>query len=114
MVWPEPVTGVLLEAVQTGVQFARWERRVLPRTPSHRQEWLVEICDTIKEAEAFEIAYGLRFWPTRRSACNLDGGCPFRKVCSATPPTRKAVLETYYVRRPHDPLKPGGRKVEGR
>jgi hypothetical protein len=109
--WPEPVTGVLLEAVQTGVGFARWERRVLPRSPAKRAEWLKEVCRTVREAERCAMEFGPSPWPMRRSACNLDGGCPYRRVCSQEPRMRQAMLEHGFVRRPHDPLRPGGRAV---
>lgn len=96
-------SGMMVEALQTGVQFARWERKIFQRTPAYRTEWLKELIYWIKRAESY--AYE-GYWPRNRATCKLDGGCPFLSVCKqGTAQTRQKMLEQNWTREVWDPLK---------
>lgn len=90
VLFPElKVAGVLVEAMQTGVNFARFQRQPIHRTPAQRDEWYEEIIALIGEAE--NCAKN-DFWPRRTAVCGLYGGCPFRKVCGKSPSVRNVFL----------------------
>ena len=103
ILFPElKIKGVLLEATQAAVQFARFHRQPMYRTPAQREEWLQEMLAYIQEAEEC-AARG--HWPLRRTSCNLYGGCPFRSICSKDPAVRERFLRGGdYVEQHWDPL----------
>ncbi len=103
VLFPElKIAGVLLEATQSAVQFARFHTQPLYRTPEQREEWLGEVLGLIAEAESYARA---AYWPRRTAVCGLYGGCPFRKVCSRSPGVRPHFLASAeFVERRWDPL----------
>lgn len=98
------ISGVMMEGIQTAVNFARFVRQPLYHTKARREEWLARMLDVIQEAEACARA---QTWPMNTAACNLNGGCPYQRICSADPSQRERLLtETGdYVERKWDPLK---------
>lgn len=106
LLYPElKFTGVMLEAIQVGVNFARVVRKDFRWTQARREEWLHEVMDKITQAE-FNALHN--DWPMDRTVCNLHGGCPFRNVCKADPSQRERILTQTddYIHQPWDPLIP--------
>lgn len=79
------IRGVLLEATQLAVGFARFLRQPLYHTPARREEWLASVHRALEQAETYARA---TFWPMNTAVCNLNGGCPFREVCRRDPSQR--------------------------
>jgi len=98
---PEPVKGVLIDAVQLGVTFSRFQRAQIGRTDAQREEWLHDSMHFIRQNEEYVKN---DYWPQNDQGCNLYGGCPYREVCAATPEIRPKLLEGLYVKRIWDPL----------
>lgn len=100
-VLPEVGTkGVMMEAAQTGVTFARFARQFVNRTPPMREEWLRDILYWISQAENFARD---QYWPQNQASCSNYGGCPYRGICSKDPASRKRFLEADFKRRFWDP-----------
>ena len=116
--WLPPLAGVLMEACQVGVTFARWERRGINRTDGLREQFLGEVCTIIKDAEARATAAeagsgkvaGLRVgpegrWPANSRVCSLYGGCHFAPVCTRDPSKhQEALMAAYRQKAPWNPL----------
>lgn len=91
VLFPElKIAGVMVEAMQTGVNFARFQRQPIHRTPAQRDEWYEEIIALLGEAETCARNDA---WPRRTAVCGLYGGCPFRKVCGKSPSVRELFLK---------------------
>lgn len=99
--YEQKIDGVLIDAVQTGVTFARLERGFVPRTEDQLNEWLAEL--RIWIGQAFEYAKS-NYWPMNQTACNHYGGCQFKSVCRLSPEFRDAELEANFERRFWNPL----------
>ncbi len=85
------IGGVVVEALQIGVNFARFDRRFIHRTQSQTEEWLRELCYWIKRAEADAEA---GFWPRNTATTMLYGGSEFRRPMATSPEFRDGLLET--------------------
>ena len=73
------VSGVMIDAIQTGVGFTRFERRMFHLTQDQTDEWIREAVTYIKQAEE---AYRTQNYPRNFASCGNYGGCKFRGVCS--------------------------------
>jgi PD-(D/E)XK nuclease superfamily len=97
----EPIEGIIIDAVQTGVGFSRYQRGFTHRTEDLRAEWLRTTEYWLLTAEYLARKYGEDDWPTNDSACF---GCQFRRVCAENPKMRQQVLDTGFVKRDWNPL----------
>ena len=101
MIAPEPIQGVIIDAVQLGVTFSRFQRAQIKRTPMQREEWF-------RDAKHFiqlnEIYVRDDYWPMNDTSCEKYGGCPYRSVCSASPEIRPRLLDGLFTKRIWDPL----------
>lgn len=95
------ISFAMIDAVETKVNFNRFARSFVQRTPSQVEEWIENTLWWIKQAERFAES---NFWPTNRQSCNKFGGCPFRKVCSKDKSTRHIWLNADFTRREWNPL----------
>lgn len=98
---PEPVLGVVVDAMQIGVTFTRFQRGTIPRTKPQLEEWYRDAVVYIRQNEAF-VESG--YWPQNDTACDKFGGCQFRKVCGSSPDIRSTLLNGLFTRRVWDPL----------
>lgn len=73
------ISGVLIDAVQTGVGFTRFGRQLFTLTEDQTDEWLEEAKTYILAAEK---AHTEDHYIRNFSACGNYGGCKFRDVCS--------------------------------
>lgn len=103
--WLPPLQGVMMEAAQIGVNFARFERKPIPRTEGQREEWLATIVSKIQEYERrallppSDVGEEGRFAPNY-AACSMYGGCHFAPVCTQDPTRQQITLEQQYEKRP--------------
>jgi hypothetical protein len=95
------VRGVIIDAVQLGVTFARFARAEISRTDAQLEEWFRDAVYYIRENEKFVRE---NYWPQNDTSCTKYGGCPYKKVCGATPDIRPRLLEGLFHRRLWDPL----------
>lgn len=101
MIGREPIKGVIVDAVQLGATFSRFQRGQILRTHTQLEEWLQDSLVYIKQNEDF-VAKG--HWPMNDTSCEKYGGCPYRKVCAATPEIRPKLLDGLFSTRIWDPL----------
>lgn len=95
------IKGVIIDAVQLGVTFSRFQRAQIPRTQAQLEEWFHDSQHYILANETYVKN---QYWPQNDTACNRYAGCPFRPVCGASPEIRPRLLEGLYHRRMWDPL----------
>ncbi len=97
----EHIKGVIIDAVQLGVTFSRFQRSQITRTPSQLEEWLKDSLTFIRQNEQYVKA---NYWPQNDAVCGLYGGCPYRAICSKSPDVRQPHLNALYAKRKWDPL----------
>lgn len=97
----EPIKGVIIDAVQLGVTFSRFQRSQIKRTPAQREEWIRDSMHYIKLNETYVAD---NYWPQNDTSCEKYGGCGYRDICSASPENRPRLLEGLFHKRSWDPL----------
>ena len=97
--------GLILDGVQVGATFARFQRYQVPRPAAVLTEWLQDLRYWLGAMEQCALD---AHWPQNDKACGMYGGCQFREVCSRAPSARASYLQAAYVKRVWDPLKVRG------
>lgn len=105
------VSGLIIDAVQLLVNETRFQRGIISRTPSQKQEWITDANYYLSLAEHFAAN---NYWPQNDKACSgvfldprtgeLRYGCEFRPVCGSAPEVRQTLLELNFQKRVWDPL----------
>lgn len=108
VVYGHTVRGVLLDAVQIGVNFVRFQRFPVYRPQPVLDEWLNELSYWIAQMElCAKAADGASApeaaFPQNDKACGLYGGCQFREVCGRSPMARKPIMDSTFKIRRWDP-----------
>lgn len=111
LIYPElRIRGVMLEAIQVGVNFVRFDRKEIVKWPDHAVETLRAILKSIAimcndGLLEDEVATDLDI-DFNETGCMAGGGpCNFRNVCNAHPAARRDILRQSFVRRePWSPL----------
>jgi hypothetical protein len=101
VVLSKPATGVIINACQLAVGFARFHRGIVTRTQAQTEEWMKDLECWIKKAETFARE---NYWPMNDTACMLYGGCEFQGVCSNDPSMRKTLLQSDFEKKTWNPL----------
>lgn len=97
----KPIQGVVIDAIQLGVNFARFRRGITNRTDDQLDEWLENTQFYFRLAEVYAEN---RYWPMNEMACDHYGGCHFREFCSKTPTIRRRMMESEFTRKQWNPL----------
>ena len=97
-----PVVGLIVDGVQVGVGFSRYQRGMVLRTEAQLNEWFKDLAHWLRRAEEYAEA---QYWPQNDKACF---GCQFRPVCAKSPGAREQWLAANYTRRTWDPSIPRG------
>jgi hypothetical protein len=107
-VFPQPPSGVVIDALQLGVNFTRFARFPIRYSESVANEFLANF-EALVRTKA-EPASRLGLWPREaESECNAyrradgSGGCEFRRVCKAPPSDRARQLRQDFVKSTWDP-----------
>jgi hypothetical protein len=95
------IEGVIIDAVQLGVTFSRFQRERITRTKPQLDEWVKDAMHYIRQNEDY-VAND--YWPQNDTSCDKYNGCPYRTVCAASPEVRPKLLEGLFHRRTWDPL----------
>lgn len=96
-----PVKGVLIDGAQIAVGFTRFERGFTYRTQEQLDEWLQVATEIIHRTRSYTA---LRTFPMNLTACTNYGGCPFAKICSASPSHREEIIWTEFKPKVWDPI----------
>ena len=102
IVFDKPLLGGIIDAAQVAVNFTKFQRGLVQRTPAQISEWLEDMEVWIKQAEGYAKA---GYWPMNDKSCHNFGGCEFRDVCNKDPAVRGQKLETLFEKKVWDPLK---------
>jgi PD-(D/E)XK nuclease superfamily len=110
MIYPEPCAGIIIDAIQVGATFSRFQRGFVERTPSQVEEFLHDLHYYLSCAESFAEA---NYWPMNDKACGHVGwdeergtlrfGCEFREICGSDPAVRETKLAAQFERSTWDP-----------
>lgn len=102
VIWPGPIGGVLVQGIQVGTTFAKFERGMATRSPGQLEEWLEDTIYWLRLAERYAAD---QRYPMNDKSCSLYGGCVFRKnVCSKDREVREIFLNRDFERRHWNPL----------
>ena len=102
IVFDKPLMGGIIDAAQVAVDFSKFQRGLIQRTPDQISEWLKDIEYWLKQAEQHARD---EYWPMNDTACHHYGGCEFRDICNKDPAIRGKKLATHFEQRVWDPLK---------
>lgn len=100
----QPIMGVKINAIQTGVHFCRSAEGAIILGEAQKDEWMKDTQWHIRQATVifkdFDPADLLRV-PRNRKSCF---GCQYRPICSVPPSLRLGLLASHYERAFWDPL----------
>lgn len=100
----QPIMGVKINAIQTGVHFCRSAEGAIILGEAQRDEWMKDTTWHIRQATVifkdFEISDLTRV-PRNRKSCF---GCQYRPICSVPPSLRLGLLASHYEKAYWDPL----------
>lgn len=111
MIYHQPIKGIIIDAIQVGSTYARFQRGFVYRTPNQVEEWLQDLRYWLSCAESFAEA---NYWPMNDKACGvphwndfigtIQGGCEYREICGADPAVREAKAKALFDQSIWDPL----------
>lgn len=96
----EPIAGGIIDAVQLGVNFARFQRHLLDRTPAKNQDFIE---DTERWIRLAKFCADNDYYPQNEQACDHWGGCHFRDICKHPKKDHPMYLKTYFQQSTWDP-----------
>lgn len=103
----EPIQTLIIDGIQIGVGFARFQRGEVTRSVEQLDEWYEHTGHWLKQMELCAdegLERGEAAWPQNDRSCDQYGGCEHRATCSRTPSARPAWLSANFTRRQWDPL----------
>ncbi len=89
-----PIRGVIIDAIQIGVNTIAFGRDITHRHPAQMEEFLDAFYAYRKMAEQFTYE---NQWPMNETSCGNYGGCEFRDICARSPRIRDKFLATWFV-----------------
>lgn len=103
IILPRSAAGVIIDACQLAVNFARFHRGMVTKTQGQLDDWLEDVGMWLKLAEGFAAA---GHWPMNDTACSMYGGCPFQEVCKNDKSIQGNILRSNFEERIWNPLIP--------
>ena len=101
VVLPKAAAGVIIDAAQLAVGFARFHRGMIMKSQTSLDEWVDDLERWLRLAEGYAKA---NHWPMNDTACGNYGGCEFQGVCSAAPSVRELLLKNDFDKKVWNPL----------
>lgn len=101
VVLPRAAAGVIIDAAQLAVGFARFHRGIVTRTQAQLDEWLTDFESWMRTVEKFADTGN---WPMNDTACGNYGGCEFQPVCKMDASVRPLVLKNDFIKKVWNPL----------
>jgi len=74
-----PVRGFIIDAVQTGVHFCRFNRAVFNVSNLSIDEWYADTVHSLGISEAY---WDSQYYPANFTSCGNYGGCRYREACA--------------------------------
>lgn len=97
-----PIKSLVVDAIQIGVTFSRFQRGLVSRSEEFLIEWLDEVTQVwLPRMEEAALA---QRWVANDKVCDMYGGCPFRAVCARPPSARQQWLRSNFIKKIWDPL----------
>ena len=103
------IAGFIIDAVQTGVNFCRFNRAVFKVPSPIIKEWYD---DAIHKLSLAKIYADKDYYPADFTACGNYGGCKYREICNESPDHRHKVVEELFEREIHEDLRKDDNVVE--
>ena len=103
------IAGFIIDAVQTGVNFCRFNRAVFKVPSPIIKEWYD---DAIHKLSLAKIYADKDYYPADFTACGNYGGCKYREICNESPDHRHKVVEELFEREVHEDLRNDDNVVE--
>jgi hypothetical protein len=97
----QDLAGMIIDGIQVGAGFARFQRGLVPRTKESSEEWMVHFWFWQRQMENCAES---GIWPLNDKSCGNYGGCPYQSVCGRAPQARERWLEANFSQRSWDPL----------
>lgn len=101
LAFSQEIRGIIIDAVQTGATFTRFQRGYTTRNQAQLDEWLRDTELWITQAARYAEA---GYWPQNDKACDHYGGCVYRGICAMSPEVREKHLMAQFTRRVWDPF----------
>lgn len=106
---PEPPVGALIDGVQLGVTFTRFQRFPVIYSAAEIDEYINDTRTWIEFAYMLaERRYARPItsgdYPMNETACTMYGGCVFQEICRQSPLHRQRYLEAHFRKKTWDPL----------
>ena len=95
------IAGFIIDGVQTGVHFTRFNRSVYNVPTDLIMEWYKDAMHTLDTSTNY---FNKQYYPADFTACNNYGGCRFKEVCSSSPDRRNLFLDNDFDKQPHPDL----------
>jgi hypothetical protein len=89
-----PVAGLLIDAIQTGVNFTRFNRSPFFISDGRLDEFEELLRHHI---DMLEWYHDKNYWPRNFTSCGRYGGCQFAPICSMAPHRRQIWLKEYFT-----------------
>jgi len=99
----QPPSGVMIDGIQLGVNFNRYQRFFYRSTQSELNQFLEDLETTIKIKAVGYANVGR--WPAEETSCHNYGGCEFLPVCTRPPAEWARLLKANFVKNTWDPSK---------
>lgn len=93
----EPTSGVYVDGAQIGVNFTRFARGPVPRSPDAIAEFFQDVQSTLDRVESYADE---RYYPKNTRNC---WSCHFAKICRLNPSMREVVLNAEFRVEDWDP-----------
>jgi hypothetical protein len=90
-----PIRSLVLDAIQIGTDFSRFQRGLVQRTDDQCEEWLEDASEVLRSMERAALR---QYWPQNDKSCGFYGGCQFRQVCGSSPARRQQMLDREFVK----------------
>ena len=97
---PRQPKGLIIDGIQLGVNFNRFNRSVIPFSTLEINRHIEDLEGWLKLAALCAEA---EHWPGNPASCSNYGGCVFKSICSETPAKWERMLESNFVRSTWDP-----------
>jgi hypothetical protein len=101
VVYKVTLKGVIIDVAQVMVGSTRFARGFAYRSDAQLTEWLEDTRHWLALAAHYAKT---GHWPQNDKACDMYGGCPFRRVCSKSPEMRQVFLESDFRKESWNPL----------
>ena len=96
----KPVAGAIVDGIQCGVHFNRFQRGFIIQSREVRDEFAEDTEMWIRTASMYaETGH----YPKNEKSCDKYGGCPYREICRTPPSLRDGLIKSKFITKVWDP-----------